>query len=117
MRLISIFFCCIIFKATAQQPANYYKQINEIAAAEQLRHARLSPNGTTTTTDLLTAASNFDAKYYRCEWEVDPAIRYIKGKVTVYYTISATGNSISLDLMSPLAVDSVTQRNILLLKN
>ena len=117
MRLISIFFCCIIFKATAQPPANYYKQINEIAAAEQLRHARLSPNVTTTTTDLLTAASNFDAKYYRCEWEVDPAIRYIKGKVTVYYTISATGNSISLDLMSPLAVDSVTQRNILLSKN
>ncbi len=117
MRLISIFFCCIIFKATAQPPANYYKQINEIAAAEQLRHARLSPNGTTTATDLLTAASNFDAKYYRCEWEVDPAIRYIKGKVTVYYTISATANSISLDLMSPLVVDSVTQRNILLLKN
>ena len=117
MRIISILFCCIIFKASAQPPANYCKQINEIALAEQLRHQRLSPTGNTTTNDFLTAASNFDAKYYRCEWEVDPAVRFIKGKVTVYYTVSATGSSISLDLMAPLVVDSVKQRNSVLSKN
>ena len=117
MRIIFILFCCIIFKATAQPPANYFKQINEIAQAEQLRHQRLSQTGTTSTNELLTAASNFDAKYYRCEWEVDPAVRFIKGKVTVYYTISATGGSISLDLMAPLVVDSVKQRNSILSKN
>ena len=105
------------FKAVAQPPADYCKQLNEIALAEQLRHTRLTPSGTTSTTDNLTAISNFDAKYYRCEWEVDPAIRYIKGKITVYYTVSVTGNSISLDLMAPLIVDSVKQRNMFLTKN
>lgn len=117
MRFISILFYCIIFKAMAQPPANYCKQITEIALSEQLRHQRLNPTGNTTTNDILTAASNFDAKYYCCEWEVDPAIRYIKGKVTVYYTVYATGTSISLDLMSSLVVDSVKQRNIILSKN
>jgi len=111
MRFISIFFCCLVFKATAQPPANYSKQLKEIALAEQLRHERLTQSGNTGTDNIVAVVSNFDAKYYRCEWEVDPAVRFIKGKVTVYYTITATGTSISLDLMSPLIVDSVKQRN------
>ncbi|MGI8583831.1 MAG: M1 family aminopeptidase [Chitinophagaceae bacterium] len=66
-------------------------------------------------TDNVTAASeNFDVKYYRCEWEVDPALRYINGKVTIYFTIAAQTNSISLDLVSQLITDSVRQRNVLL---
>ncbi len=111
MRIISLFFCFLIFKATAQLPADYFKQLNEIAMAERLNHERI--NGTN---NIITAVSNFDVKYYRCEWEVDPAIRFIKGKVTVYYIVTGTGTSISLDLMSPLVVDSVKQRNNSLVK-
>ncbi|MEI9957610.1 MAG: hypothetical protein WDM90_15235 [Ferruginibacter sp.] len=59
---------------------------------------------------MLTNPSNFDVKYYRCEWEVDPAFRYINGKVTVYYEITDAANSISLDIMAPLVVDDVQQR-------
>ena len=60
---------------------------------------------------LTGASNNFDVKYYRCEWEVDPAVRFIKGKVTAYFTITAAANSISFDLVSSLITDSVKRRN------
>ena len=53
------------------------------------------------------ASTNFDVKYYRCEWEVDPAIRFIKGKVTSYFVITTQTSSIVYDLMNTLKVDSV----------
>lgn len=56
------------------------------------------------------ASNNFDVKYYRCEWEVDPASYYIKGKVTPHFTMNAAGNVITLDLASGLTVASVKQR-------
>jgi len=60
------------------------------------------------------ASDNFDVKYYRCEWEVDPSVRYINGKITVYFTALTPVSSITLDLMSPLITDSVKQRGSLL---
>jgi aminopeptidase N len=60
-----------------------------------------------------TAASeNFDVKYYRCQWEVDPAVRYINGKVTTYFNMLTTGGSITVDLMNTLLVDSIKKNNI-----
>jgi aminopeptidase N len=73
---------------------------------ERDAHQRIPISGST------LASDNFDVKYYRCEWEVDPAIRFITGKVTVYFTVSNTASSIILDLMSPLLTDSVKQRGI-----
>jgi aminopeptidase N len=58
------------------------------------------------------ASENFDVKYYRCEWEVDPAVRYINGKVTVYFKMVSASSSIELDLMNTLTVDSVKKGNI-----
>jgi aminopeptidase N len=111
MRFIIIFFLALIFKVSAQitEPV---KQVMEIALAEQRSHERIIP----VTDNILTAPSNFDVKYYRCEWEVDPAIRYIKGKVTLYYVMTSSGSGITLDLMVPLITDSVTQRNVQLSK-
>jgi hypothetical protein len=57
------------------------------------------------------ASSNFDVKYYRGEWEVDPEVNYIKGKLTAYYVMTTAGNSISFDLSGALAVSQVTQRS------
>jgi len=98
-----------MFSEVIAQPANYAEKVNAIADMERTAHERLMDNDNTT-----LASNNFDVKYYRCEWEVDPAVRFIKGKVTLYFTITAAGNSISLDLMSPLITDSVRQRNTLL---
>jgi aminopeptidase N len=57
------------------------------------------------------ASENFDVKYYRCEWAVDPAIRYINGKVTIYFKTSSLASSITLDLTSVLTVDSIKKNN------
>jgi aminopeptidase N len=111
MRFIVIFFLVLISKAIAQ-PNDPVKQVSEIAFAEQRGHERIIE----TSNNILTASTNFDVKYYRCEWEVDPAVRYIKGKVTLYYIMTSSGSSITLDLMAPLIVDSVKQRNIQLSK-
>ncbi len=60
-----------------------------------------------------TAASdNFDVKYYRCEWQLDPAVRYINGKITVYFTPVTAASNIVLDMMAPLVADSVKQQGI-----
>jgi disulfide bond formation protein DsbB len=55
------------------------------------------------------ASNNFDVKYYRCEWDVDPAVNNIKGMVTPHFVMSTAGNSITLDLSSALTVSSVQQ--------
>ena len=112
MRFLFTFLLLSSIKTFAQFPPDYCKGVEEIALMERRGHERIADRGNAT-----EASNNFDVKYYRCEWELDPAIRYIKGVVTVYYvTTSATG-FIVLDLMSPLVVDSVKRRNVLLTKS
>ena len=109
-----IFFTIVLMfglNAFAQSPAEYCKQVDNIAMMERMAHERIanSANGT-------LASNNFEIKYYRCEWEVDPTVYYITGKVTAYFVMTAGSSSISFDLMSSLTVDSVKQRNVLLTK-
>jgi aminopeptidase N len=112
MRFIFIFYIFIFYNSYGQDPYNSYKKLNEISAMEERSHGRLSQlQGQ----EFTAASNNFDVKYYRCEWEVDPAIRFINGKVTVYYLTTTATPNITLDLMSPLTVDSVKQRTNLLI--
>jgi len=53
------------------------------------------------------ASSNFDVHAYECRWELDPAIRYIRGSVTCAFVATAPGSAITLDLRDNLTVDSV----------
>lgn len=91
------------------QLSDYVKEVDAIALFDQYSHSgimtALSYNGT-------SASNNFDIKYFRCEWKVNPAIRYITGIVTIYYTITSTTSGIALDLMNTLNTDSVKQRKI-----
>lgn len=112
MRFAFIFLLFASVKSFAQSLPETYKNVEDIALMERRGHERIANRENAT-----EASNNFDVKYYRCEWEVDPAIRYIKGIVTVYYvTTSATG-FIALDLMNDLVTDSVKQRNVLLTKS
>ena len=58
------------------------------------------------------ASGNFDVHYYRCEWKVDPAVRYINGIVTSTFTILSSSNSITFDLTGALTVDSVRYHGV-----
>ena len=109
MRYLFTLLLLVSVTVFSQTSDGEYKSISDIAAMERLAHQRIG-----SMEKLSMASNNFDVKYYRCEWEVDPAIRYIKGKVTVYYVITSATDFISLDLMSPLVTDSVKQNNGLL---
>ncbi len=56
---------------------------------------------------LSNSSNNFDVHYYRCNWELAPGVRNIKGDVTSIFTILNTGNKIKYDLINALTVDSV----------
>ncbi len=101
---------CLLFLSQycfAQQ--NEERQdVTSIAKMEMQAHQN-SFNNSTTARSL--ASENFDVKYYRCEWEVDPAVRYITGLVTIYFKITQDANSISVDLANALTVDSIKKNN------
>jgi aminopeptidase N len=111
MRKVLILILLVTAKVSAQSPVESCKQVNDIATSEMRQHA-----GVFNIVDGTSASNNFDVKYYRCEWEVDPAVYYIAGKVTVYFVMTTASNNISLDLMNSMTVDSVKQHNIILVK-
>lgn len=110
-RIFSIVYLLVCLGAYAQSPEQRCKQVYEIAGREMDRYRLFQ-----TTVESL-ASANYDVKYYRCEWEVDPAIYYISGKVTLYYLTNTLANSIALDLMNSMSVDSVKQRNVQLTRS
>ena len=107
MRKLVIIFFMLCLKVSAQVPELRCKQVYDIALQESINHGKIIDivNGT-------SASANFDVKYYRCEWEVDPAVYYITGKITSYFVITTAASAISFDLMNGLIVDSVKQRGV-----
>ncbi len=53
------------------------------------------------------SSGNYDVHYYRCHWTMDPAVRYIDGSVTTYFTILSPSSQITMDLSTALTVDSI----------
>ena len=54
--------------------------------------------------------ASYDLTYQRMEWEIDPAVRYIKGKITSYFKSQTNQlNAIEFDLHQQLTIDSVLQ--------
>lgn len=53
------------------------------------------------------ALNNYDLKYYRLAWQVDPTVREIAGNVTSHFIPGAAVSMIEFDLSSALVVDSV----------
>jgi len=56
--------------------------------------------------------TNYDLKYHRLEWAVDPTIAEINGKVTSYFTAKDDLNQITFDLASNMSVSKVSQRGV-----
>ncbi|MCF0048845.1 T9SS type A sorting domain-containing protein [Dyadobacter sp. LJ53] len=96
--------------AEAQQQAEYQKETENISVMEQKGfQRRLEATGAHART---SASQNFDVIYYRCEWEVDPAVRYIKGTITTHFVKTDAGNSITLDLADEHTINAVTRNNV-----
>ncbi|MER3498559.1 MAG: peptidase M1 [Chitinophagaceae bacterium] len=98
MRSVIIFLSCsfLMLQAYAQQLSD------EIAAFEKDRQVEMQNYDSRS-----VSSNNFDVTYYRCDWTVNPSVRFISGSVTSYFTISITTNNIVYDLAFNLTVDSV----------
>jgi aminopeptidase N len=107
MRKILLIVINVLSVVYGQNPGDYFNTLNKIISDERNAYAGLS-----TVKNASDASRNFNVSYYRLEWTVDPATRFIAGKVTSYYKITSDGNYISFDLTDSLVVDSVIQRNI-----
>ncbi len=92
-------------KTTAQTPAyDLKKSLDNIIETERDHHKVLE------SFEASGAGANFDIKYHRFEWRVNPAVRYISGSVTTYFKAVETMNQMTFDLDNVLRVDSVKQR-------
>ncbi len=105
MKTIFIISLCLGSITYGQIPPRRFST-EQIAGMEAKAYTRIQQQASVS-----TSSQNFDVKYYRCEWEVDPAVRFIKGKVTSYFIVLTTSSNITYDLMSDLHVDSIIQRN------
>ncbi len=95
------FLLIIIFQfAGLSQTENELKQMIAVESrhAEHLLEARESD----------PHMENYDLKYLRLEWEVDPAVRYISGTVTSYFVPYIAIDNIYFELSKDLVVDSVS---------
>lgn len=109
MKTFTLFLILFISRAYGQQIKDYCKANDNIPFAESLTYTRVSASN-----DATLASENFDVKYYKCEWSIDPSVRYISGTITSYFIITISTDTISYDLMDDLVVDSIKQKNILL---
>lgn len=99
MKKLIVILSLISGKGFAQTPE--CKLTETIAGNERNAFQRISSN----TRSL--ASSNFRVTYYRCNWEIDPAIYFIKGSVTSYFITHILSGTISVDLSNQLVVDSI----------
>ncbi|GAB4091296.1 M1 family aminopeptidase [Flaviaesturariibacter terrae] len=61
------------------------------------------------------SSNNYDVQYYRCYWDVNPAIRHITGSVLVRFRTLSSASSITLDLHNQFTIDSIVYHGAQLL--
>ena len=106
-----ILFIFILFGTMAfgQKIENISKNSFDVIVASEQRNAA---GKVAFKANLNTA--NYDIKYHRLEWQVDPAEASISGVVTSYVTALENLNEITFDLSSNMTVSEVKQRGVAL---
>lgn len=92
----------------AQDTTNHIfcKDLNDIIAIEQAGHQSLTENITNELTN------DYDIKYHRLEWTIDPAVRYIRGRVTTYFVPTVNDfQQINFDASNNLEINSINYHN------
>ena len=95
---IGVLFSCVLY---AQ---DYDQVLEEVRIAEgksALKRMMYRANLNT---------GNYDLKYHRLEFDLDPSVNFISGDITSYFTASDDLNQITFELASNMVVSQVTQR-------
>ena len=101
-------FISLIFCFSCTYARGVHKNINILGENSFSKKYLLHPNRINKKSEI---QAGFNVIYYRCEWQTDPAVRYIQGIVTSYFIITSSASSILYDLSDSLQVDSVKERN------
>jgi aminopeptidase N len=106
MKNYTLSFLAFFFVVQLHSQATEEKDaFSALVQAEQLTQAALLNQQTSLTTT--QASSNTDVYYYRCEWRINPTVRYITGKITSYFNVQSSISELVYDLSDVLVVDSV----------
>lgn len=108
MKSFLLFFTLsFIFSITTTAQETARRDVDLIATSEAAAHAKLLNRDMSS---LTLASGNYTVNYYKCNWTIDPAVYYISGKVTVYFTITSGTSQLVFDLSSAMHVDSIYMR-------
>ncbi len=111
MKRSLLFLCAVIVSVIAssaqtQRPAFSSSNIPAMEQKAQTARSRSLLSG---------AANNYDLKYHRCEWSLDPAVDSIRGAITSYFLPTVSGfNTMQFDLDNTFTIDSIKYRNTIL---
>ncbi|WP_244825189.1 M1 family metallopeptidase, partial [Dyadobacter pollutisoli] len=95
--------------AYSQIDKQIFNNVDKISSIEREVHRKKFRERKETTR--LGTSENFDVKYYRTRWEVDPTVKYIKGEVTIYFQMTAAGNKVTFNLRDSLIISSIKNNN------
>jgi aminopeptidase N len=105
MRIFTLLFTAIfiIVQARSQTEGFICKDLDAIVASEQQAHEGLVSFRSNPLTE------DYDLKYHRLEWYIDPGESYITGRVTSHFVPTKAGfQQIHFDLDAALTVNEVT---------
>ena len=92
---ILLFLLTSLINNTFSQNNNYFG-LEEIAKSEAKAYHNKGLKG-------VPQAANYDLKYHRLEWQIDPEVYYIKGSVTSHFVPVVSGfNEIYFDFSTSL---------------
>ncbi|MCD2258115.1 M1 family aminopeptidase [Psychroserpens luteolus] len=94
--------------STVSFSQDYNETLNTIREAE----AKSALNRIMQRSNLNTG--NYDLKYHRLELDIDPAVSFISGDITSYFTAKSNMTTITFDLSANMTVNQVLQRGNLL---
>lgn len=101
MKKVFLFFLCIVSLSLFAQ-----SELQSISLHEQ---KAFTANRTAPQT---LAINNSDFIYQRCEWNVDPAVYFISGKITTHFIPNNSITQMEFDLSDSLQADSVVYHSI-----
>lgn len=87
----------------AQEPISEVFKIANSERRSAERHMNLEINSNT---------QNYDITYHKLEFNVDPAVYFVSGKITTTYTALANMTTLTFDLSNALTVSSVKINNV-----
>ncbi|MCB0546892.1 MAG: T9SS type A sorting domain-containing protein [Phaeodactylibacter sp.] len=97
-----LFFLGLVLTAFSQTEDFVCKEFSNLVAQEQHAHQALLNFRSSPFTD------NYDIRYQRLEWDVDPNVYYIKGRITTYFAPTKENfEQLNFDLSNALQVNSI----------